>query len=259
MKHQARKRFGQHFLVDQSVIADIVGLINPQHNQHIVEIGPGQAALTKPLLEQVGSITALEIDRDLSASLRKRFGAALRLVEADALAYDFFQLNPQPLRVVGNLPYNISSPLLVHLIRFASAISDQVFMLQKEVVQRIVAPADTSDYGRLSVIMQAYWQPSMDLLVVPGAFDPPPAVDSAMVSLRHKADPLGISVLPALEQVLNVAFEQRRKMLRGRFLPWLLSQGIDTSGLPSIVETARAQEVSVEDYCQLALRLAAKA
>ena len=185
MKHIARKRFGQHFLSDQSVIAAIVDAINPQPAQPMVEIGPGLAALTQPLVERLGHLTVIELDRDLAARLRTR--AQLRVVESDVLRVDFAALardvGAPKLRVVGNLPYNISTPILFHLLDHVPVVQDQHFMLQKEVIDRMVAHPATSDYGRLSVMLQ--WRYAMQnvLFVPPESFDPPPRVDSKMVSM----------------------------------------------------------------------------
>lgn len=183
MKHIARKRFGQHFLSDQSVIAAIVDAINPQPAQPMVEIGPGLAALTQPLVERLGHLTVIELDRDLAARLRTR--AQLRVVESDVLRVDFAALardvGAPKLRVVGNLPYNISTPILFHLLAHVDVVQDQHFMLQKEVIDRMVAMPATADYGRLSVMLQ--WRYDMEnvLFVPPDAFEPPPRVDSAVV------------------------------------------------------------------------------
>jgi 16S rRNA (adenine1518-N6/adenine1519-N6)-dimethyltransferase len=259
--HRARKRFGQHFLADAGIVRAIVDAIAPRDGQRIVEIGPGLAALTHALLERIDSIQAVEIDRDLAARLRQRYSEAqLRLHEADALAFDFSSALDEParaaglrLRVVGNLPYNISSPLLVRLLEFRALIHDQHFMLQKEVVERIVAPPGGRDYGRLSVLMQAYLHCDNLFDVPPEAFDPPPRVDSAVVRMtvrreREMEDPA------PLQQVLAVAFGQRRKMLRGTLLPWLAARGVSVEG---IEPTARAEEIDVETWRVLAARLAA--
>jgi len=261
--HRARKRFGQHFLADAGVVRAIVDAIAPKDGQHIVEIGPGLAALTDALLERVDAIQAVEIDRDLAARLRRRHSPdRLVLHEADALAFDFAAALPQGaadagqrLRIVGNLPYNISSPLLVRLLDCRAIVEDQHFMLQKEVVDRIVAAPGGADYGRLSVLMQAYHHCDSLFDVPPGAFDPPPRVDSAVVRMTVRRDRVGEDPAP-LQQLLAVAFGQRRKMLRGTLLPWLAQRGVDAAG---VEPTARAEEIDVETWRTLAARLAAAA
>ena len=230
--HRARKRFGQHFLVDAGVVQAIVEAIAPRDGQQIVEIGPGLAALTDALLERVDSIQAVELDRDLARRLRERYpDTRLALHEADALEFDFGQALPagagaegRRLRVVGNLPYNISSPLLVRLLDFRAIVDDQHFMLQKEVVDRIVAAPGTADYGRLAVLMQSFCH-CVKLFDVPAsAFDPPPRVESAVVRLVVRRDRDTVDPAP-LQAVLAAAFGQRRKMLRGTLLPWLAQRG----------------------------------
>lgn len=254
MKHQPRKRFGQHFLVDTSVLDAIVAAIAPRPGQVVVEIGPGLGSLTERLLPELDRLQAIEIDRDLVARLSLRFPPErLVLHEADALAFDFGSMAAgRELRVVGNLPYNISSPLLIHLLEFIDRIADQHFMLQKEVVDRIVAAPCTSEYGRLSVMMQAFHQ-VVDLFVVPpAAFDPPPRVESAVLRMVPRARPL-VGDRQALERLLAVAFNQRRKMLRGTLIPWLVQQGVDPE-MPAfgLVPTARPEEISVECYAAIA-------
>ncbi|MFA7667313.1 MAG: 16S rRNA (adenine(1518)-N(6)/adenine(1519)-N(6))-dimethyltransferase RsmA [Burkholderiaceae bacterium] len=261
--HRARKRFGQHFLVDAGVVHAIVEAIAPRAGQLIVEIGPGRAALTDALLERIDSLQAIEIDRDLAARLRRHYPASqLRLHEADALDFDFAKArdgaaptagNPKRLRVVGNLPYNVSSPLLVRLLDFRALIDDQHFMLQKEVVDRIVAAPGSSDYGRLSVLMQAHLYCDSLFEVPPTAFDPPPRVDSAVVRMIVRRDRETEDPGP-LQQLLAVAFGQRRKMLRGTLLPWLAERGVDAEEL---VPTARAEDIDVETWRRLAARLVA--
>ena len=249
----ARKRFGQHFLVDASVVAAIVSAIDPRPAQRIFEIGPGDGVLTGALLARVPRLGAVEIDRDLAARLRRRFGDRLALIEADVLAIDLAALVAEgPLRLVGNLPYNISTPLLVRLLECRDKVIDQHFMLQKEVVDRIVAGPGSAAYGRLGVLLQAYYDVESLFEVPPAAFDPPPRVDSAVVRMLPRLEPVAAD--PAsLSALLAAAFGQRRKMLRGTLLPWLASQGIDDSGLPP---TARAEDVPVAQWVALAARLA---
>lgn len=254
--HVARKRFGQHFLVDASVIAAIVAAIDPREGQVIVEIGPGLAALTEALLERVPRLHAVEIDRDLAARLRRRWGPQrLELHEADALHFDFSRIAAggdaaAPLRLVGNLPYNISSPLLFHLMASAPAIIDQHFMLQREVIDRMVAKPRTADYGRLSVMLQSRYAMHKLFDVPPEAFNPPPRVVSAVVRMvplpETRRRPASQA---AFEQVVARAFAQRRKMLRRGLAEWV--SAIDWQGL-GIPETDRAEELSVDQFMALA-------
>jgi 16S rRNA (adenine1518-N6/adenine1519-N6)-dimethyltransferase len=252
MKHIARKRFGQHFLCDGGIIEAIVREINPQPGQPVVEIGPGLAALTQPLVERLGHLTVVELDRDLAARLRTH--AQLTVVESDVLKVDFSALAQQmaapKIRVVGNLPYNISSPILFHLLDHVQAIEDQHFMLQKEVIDRMVASPCTAAYGRLSVMLQ--WRYAMDnvLFVPPESFDPPPRVDSAVVRMVPLAEPPALA-LPTLETLVQVAFSQRRKLLRHSLGRWLQEQGFDGN----FDLQRRAEEVPVAEYVALALTL----
>lgn len=250
MAHQARKRFGQHFLVDDTIIDSIVRAINPQPDDNIVEIGPGLSALTEPLLQRLKHLKVVEIDRDLAARLRSQHAPErLTVVESDALQVDFAALGPQ-LRVVGNLPYNISSPLLFHLLASAPAIIDQHFMLQREVIDRMVAKPRTADYGRLSVMLQSRYAMHKLFDVPPEAFDPPPRVVSAVVRMvplpEQRRKPASQA---AFEQVVARAFAQRRKMLRRGLADW--ASAIDWQGL-GIPETARAEELSVDQFMALA-------
>ncbi|AWI54648.1 16S rRNA (adenine(1518)-N(6)/adenine(1519)-N(6))-dimethyltransferase [Aquabacterium olei] len=246
--HVARKRFGQHFLSDSGVIDEIVRAIDPRPGQALVEIGPGLAALTNPVVERSGQLTVIELDRDLAARLRKR--PELSVVESDVLKVDFAALQAQigrKLRVIGNLPYNISSPILFHLLPVADVVEDQHFMLQKEVVDRMVASPGSKDYGRLSVMLQ--WRYDMENVVdvPPEAFDPPPRVDSAVVRMTPFAAPPDID--PAvLEELVAVAFSQRRKLLRHTLGAWIAQRGLD-SGFDL---QRRAEEVPVADYLSLA-------
>lgn len=213
--HTPRKRFGQNFLIDDGVIHAIVAAIGPAPDDTIVEIGPGLGALTRPLLERVPHLHAIELDRDLIARLEKTFPASrLTLHSADALKFDFAQLG-QNLRIVGNLPYNISSPLLFHLMDFAAYIRDLYFMLQKEVVERMVAAPSTPHYGRLSVMLQRRFHLEWLLDVPPIAFNPVPKVDSAVVRLIPKtADEITPLDEALFARVVATAFSQRRKTLR---------------------------------------------
>jgi 16S rRNA (adenine1518-N6/adenine1519-N6)-dimethyltransferase len=258
VKHVARKRFGQHFLTDGSVLGAIVQTISPKADEHMLEIGPGLAALTERLLDYLPVLSAIEIDRDLARGLRQRFGDKLDLVEADVLKVDLKALPvfgfPNKARIVGNLPYNISSPLLIHLLDVRDRVVDQHFMLQKEVVDRLVAEPGTSDYGRLTVVMQCFYAMENVLFVPPTAFDPPPRVDSAIVRMIPLREAL-VKDFPSLEKMLAIAFGQRRKMLRGTLIPWLAQQGIHEHGL---LPTARPEDVAVQEYARLARTLASK-
>jgi 16S rRNA (adenine1518-N6/adenine1519-N6)-dimethyltransferase len=249
MKHVARKRFGQHFLSDESIIHAIVREIDPRPGQPMVEIGPGLAALTQPLVERLGRLTVIELDRDLAARLRQH--PQLDVVESDVLKVDFRQLAAgRRLRIVGNLPYNISSPILFHLLEFVDCVEDQHFMLQKEVVDRMVAAPSTADYGRLSVMLQ--WRYAMEdvLFVPPASFDPPPRVDSAVVRMVPLAEPARVE--PALlSELVQVAFSQRRKILRHTLGKWLEQKGF--SGDFDVQR--RAEEVPVAEYLSVATRL----
>jgi 16S rRNA (adenine1518-N6/adenine1519-N6)-dimethyltransferase len=250
-KHIARKRFGQHFLTDKSIITDIVDAINPQVGQVMVEIGPGLAALTQPLVERLGHLTVIELDRDLAARLRQH--QHLTVIESDVLRVDFSKiLTPAPgrqkIRVVGNLPYNISTPILFHLLDYVDGIEDQYFMLQKEVIDRMVAPADSSDYSRLSVMLQWRYEMANILFVPPTSFDPPPRVDSAIVSMLPRANPPAIDV-NRLSEVVQVAFSQRRKLMRHTLGKWLEEKKY----AGNFDLQRRAQEVPVQEYIDLAL------
>ena len=256
MKHVARKRFGQHFLTDGAIIDAIVDAIDPHPGEPVIEIGPGLAALTNPLLQRLGQLTVIELDRDLAARLRR--DSRLQVIESDVLKVDFAELSQRlggvRLRVVGNLPYNISSPILFHLLDHAAHIQDQHFMLQKEVIDRMVAKPSTAAYGRLSVMLQ--WRYEMEdlLFVPPESFDPPPRVDSAVVRMRPLATPPALDVA-LLSQLVQVAFSQRRKLLRNTLGTWLQTQGF--AGTFDLQR--RAEEVPVQEYVDLACALRASA
>jgi 16S rRNA (adenine1518-N6/adenine1519-N6)-dimethyltransferase len=254
--HIARKRFGQHFLTDDHVIRSIVKAIGPRQGEHVVEIGPGQAALTYALLDHLPHLDVIELDRDLVAWLRKKFPAErLTVFEGDVLAFDFFQL-PAPFRLVGNLPYNISTPLMVRLIDFRHLLVDQHYMLQKEVVERICAAPDTAAYGRLTVLMQAFFETEHLFNVGPESFDPPPKVESAIVRLLPQTRAHNVAV-PTLERLLGVAFGQRRKMIRKTLVPWLVEQGVDLelAGISELDGTLRPENIDVDTYLRLATAL----
>ena len=284
MKHVARKRFGQHFLTDAAIIDAIVDAIAPQPGDAMVEIGPGLAALTQPLVERLGKLTVIELDRDLAVRLRNH--PQLSVVQADVLKVDFSALavelaaddpaaglrpacispvNPTggpelvegpaqrrsvgapSLRVVGNLPYNISTPILFHLLDHVAVVQDQHFMLQKEVIDRMVAPPGSKDYSRLSVMLQ--WRYAMEnvLFVPPESFDPPPRVDSAIVRMVPLATPPAID-LALFGELVQTAFSQRRKILRNTLGKWLEARGF--AGEFDLQR--RAEEVPVAEYVALA-------
>jgi 16S rRNA (adenine1518-N6/adenine1519-N6)-dimethyltransferase len=254
VKHQARKRFGQHFLTDQGVIAEIVDAIAPEAGQQMVEIGPGLAAMTQPLVERVGHLQVIELDRDLATRLRLH--KHLTVHEADVLKVDVTalakNLNTQTLRVVGNLPYNISTPILFHLLDHVAVIQDQHFMLQKEVVERMVAAPASAAYGRLSVMLQ--WRYAMEMVVAVGpmAFEPPPRVDSAVVRMTPHPQPAPLP-LPLLSELVQVAFSQRRKLLRHTLGRWLQERGVAAD----FDVQRRAEEVAVAEYVRLAQQVSA--
>lgn len=258
--HQARKRFGQNFLVDQSIITAIVNAVAPHDGERLVEIGPGLAALTAPLIQRVGRLHAIEIDRDIVARLKKRFAPEqLCIHEGDALAFDFSGLAQSlggTLRIVGNLPYNISTPLLFHLAQFAEQVADMHFMLQKEVVDRMVALPGSADYGRLSVMLQYRFTMASLFLVPPESFEPAPKVESAIVRMvpRPRSELLARDS-ELFSQIVSAAFSQRRKMLRNT-----LKAHASEAQLISldIQPTARAEDIAVADYVRLANLLLAK-
>ncbi len=258
-KHIPRKRFGQHFLCDHGVIEAIVSAIAPRPGDAMVEIGPGLAALTQPLVERMGRLTVIELDRDLAQRLREH--AQLDVIESDVLQVDFAQLRQThpatqagapglKLRVVGNLPYNISTPILFHLLNFVELVQDQHFMLQKEVIDRMVARPATSDYSRLSVMLQ--WRYAMEnvLPVPPTSFNPPPRVDSAVVRMLPLTEPPVLDPR-RLSEIVQVAFSQRRKIMRHTLGRWL--QEHDFGG--SFDSQRRAEEVPVAEYVALAQAL----
>jgi 16S rRNA (adenine1518-N6/adenine1519-N6)-dimethyltransferase len=254
--HRARRRFSQNFLHDAHYIRRIVDAIDPRPGDRIVEIGPGLGALTEPLIERAGRVAAVEIDRDLAARLRDRFAAEqLSLIETDALALDWPALaaaDPRPLRIVGNLPYHISTPLLFALLPIAARVRDQHFMLQKEVVDRMVASPGGRDYGRLSVMLQFRYRLARLLVVPPGAFSPVPKVDSAIVRLLPRPS----DELPAVDgevfgRVVTAAFGQRRKTLRNALAGLLDEASIRACGVDP---GARAESLPVTAFAALAER-----
>jgi 16S rRNA (adenine1518-N6/adenine1519-N6)-dimethyltransferase len=254
VKHVARKRFGQHFLTDAGVIDDIVAAIDPKPGDALVEIGPGLGAMTDPLAARCTRLTVIELDRDLAARLRRR--PELDVVEGDVLRVDFGALAQQlgaKLRVVGNLPYNISTPILFHLLDAVASIEDQHFMLQKEVVQRMAAGPGGKEYGRLSVMLQWRYDIESVLDVPPEAFEPPPRVESAVVRMQPLPE---VPRLDAglLEELVAVAFSQRRKLLRNTLGRWLEQRGFDGE----FDVQRRAEEVPVAQYVQLAQALSTR-
>ena len=256
MKHIPRKRFGQNFLVDAQVVSDIVMAISPARGDRVVEIGPGLGALTEPLLQRLDHLHVVEIDRDIVARLRKRYPPdRVTIHEGDALAFDFASLG-NDLRIVGNLPYNISTPLLFHLAACASQVRDMHFMLQKEVVERMVAEPGDSEFGRLSVMLQYRFWLEWLIDVPPTSFDPPPKVDSAVVRMI----PRPLTELTAVDEgvlskLVAAAFAQRRKMLRNN-----LKGIIDDAAFAElgIDPTRRAEDIAVADYVRAANWLAKK-
>ncbi len=251
--HRPRKRFGQHFLRDRQVIDRIVAAINPRPGQHIVEIGPGEGVLTRPILERAGQLDVVELDRDLAAILAERLGnpQGLNIHQADALKFDFSALaGAVPIRIIGNLPYNISTPLIFHLLAQADAISDMLFMLQKEVVDRLVAAPGTSAYGRLSVMASLYCEMDWLFDVPPQAFKPPPKVDSAIIRMMPKPLTEGDrALLPALEQIVRTSFGQRRKTLRKSLKSLIDDQTFEAAGVDP---AARPETLSLNQFKTLA-------
>ena len=248
-QHIPRKRFGQHFLTDKPLIDEIIDLIDPQAGETLVEIGPGLGAMTLPLLARHQPLTVIELDRDLAARLRKR--GDVEVIESDVLKVDFKALAAEKgakLRVVGNLPYNISTPILFHLLTAVDDVVDQHFMLQKEVVDRMAAAPGGKDYGRLSVMLQWRYDIESVLDVPPEAFDPPPRVDSAIVRMTPLKTPPALD--PALLGALvTSAFSQRRKLLRHSLGKWLAEKGYQG---PFDLQR-RAEEVPVAEFIALAL------
>ena len=258
--HIARKRFGQNFLQDQNVIANIVRAIDPSNNDCLTEIGPGLAALTEPLLERVDHMHVVELDRDLVARLQKRFAPErLTIHSADALEFDFLSIDATgkaQRKVVGNLPYNISSPLLFHLAQFAPHIGVQVFMLQKEVIERMVAQPSDKAYGRLSVMLQYRYEMEHLFDVPPHAFIPAPKVTSAVVRMYpRKPEQLHARDEAHLSQLVAQAFSQRRKMLRNTLSDMTTQEQLIACG---IAPTARAEELSVAQFVNLSNYLLAQ-
>lgn len=251
--HRPRKRFGQHFLHDSSDIARIVAAISPRADDLVVEIGPGEGVLTGPVLASGGELIAIELDRDLAAALPQRLGFPdkLTVIQKDALAVDFSSLaQGRPLRIIGNLPYNISTPILFHLFKQHAEIRDMHFMLQKEVVDRLVAHPGNKQYGRLSVMAAFHCQMTRLFDVPPGAFRPPPKVDSSIIRMLPKAQSeTDRALLPALSEVVRQAFGQRRKTLRNSLKGLLDETAIRAAGIDP---TVRAETLGLEQFRELA-------
>ena len=255
---RARKRFGQHFLHDPGVIQRIVAAVAPRPGEALVVIGPGHGAITEALLAAAGALDVVEIDRDLAAGLRVAFAdqAGFVLHEGDALEFDWAALaaaRGRPLRLVGNLPYNISTPLLFRLLAARSAIRDMHFMLQKEVVERIVAAPDSESYGRLGVMLAPFVTATRLFDIGPGAFRPPPRVQSSIVRLQLRPEPPEWALAPAYGRVVTAAFAQRRKTLRNALAGLLDEAGLRAAGIDP---GARAETLSAEQFGALARRVA---
>lgn len=254
--HRPRKRFGQHFLHDAEVIARLVSAIRPGERDHVVEIGPGEGVLTGPLLEAGARVTAIELDRDLAAALPERLGFPERLevIQADVLQVDLAAVGGAGMRVVGNLPYNISTPIMFRLFEWRELIADMHFMLQKEVVDRLVAGPGSKQYGRLSVMAAFHCRMERLFNVPPDAFRPPPKVDSAIIRMIPKAlDEATLARLTPLEDVVRRAFGQRRKTLRNALKGLVDENQLESAGVDP---KARAETVPLEGFLTLADQLA---
>ncbi|WP_286233616.1 16S rRNA (adenine(1518)-N(6)/adenine(1519)-N(6))-dimethyltransferase RsmA [Thalassotalea sediminis] len=252
--HQARKRFGQNFLHDQAIISQIVDAINPEPGENLVEIGPGLGALTEPVIERAGDISVVELDRDLAHRLRHHpfLAKHLTIYEQDALKFDFTTLcsEDKPLKIFGNLPYNISTPLIFHLLSFRDAVKDMHFMLQKEVVERMAAGPNSKAYGRLSIMTQYQCQVIPVMEIGPEAFQPPPKVDSAIVRLvPHKTIANPVKDLATLNQVCTTAFNQRRKTIRNSFKKLIDITAIESLGIDA---SLRPENITLDQYIALA-------
>jgi 16S rRNA (adenine1518-N6/adenine1519-N6)-dimethyltransferase len=257
--HQARKRFGQNFLIDQNIIEKIVAAIAPAPSHNLIEIGPGQGAITGPLLEKCPQLNVVELDRDLIPLLEKKFEQfpGLKIHQGDALKTDFskFYTNERPLRIIGNLPYNISTPLLFHLLKFNEQILDMYFMLQKEVVDRLGASPGEKSYGRLSVMVQYYCKVHPLFLVPPTAFRPAPKVESAIVQLRPYTTPPHVAKsIPTLSKLVRTCFQQRRKTIRNSLKLFLNTEQLNQLDIDL---TLRPENLSVATFVQLSNQMEA--
>jgi 16S rRNA (adenine1518-N6/adenine1519-N6)-dimethyltransferase len=255
----AKKHLGQHFLHERGIINKIVQAVDPKPGDHLVEIGPGQGAITFPLLDRHGELTVIEFDRDLIFPLTEaaRAHGTLEVIHRDVLSVDFTALTggEGQIRLVGNLPYNLSSPILFHALEHAAAIRDMHFMLQKEVVDRMAAGPGSKVYGRLGVMLQAYCHVTPLFNVPPGAFRPPPKVDSAVVRLVPRApETIGVADPEKYSAVVRDAFGQRRKTLRNALSKLCDAAAIEAAG---IRPDARAEQIEVADFVRLANHLAA--
>jgi len=255
-QHRARKRFGQNFLSDEGIIQRIIQSINPKKGERLIEIGPGLGALTCPILDIIGEMDVIELDRDIIPKLQLNCGldntqqGRLRVHNKDVLKFDFNTLNySQPLRIIGNLPYNISTPIIFHLVEYCEQIQDMYFMLQKEVVQRLAAKPDTSNYSRLSVMAQYHFQVTPLFIVPPESFEPMPKVDSAIVRLvPHKIKPVQVNDEKAFAKLISQAFSQRRKTLRNVLKDICTAQQMQAVGIDP---TSRAQTLTLEQFANL--------
>ncbi|VAW62591.1 SSU rRNA (adenine(1518)-N(6)/adenine(1519)-N(6))-dimethyltransferase [hydrothermal vent metagenome] len=256
IQHRAKKRFGQNFLSDQSIIHRIIQSINPKPGERIIEIGPGLGALTCPILNIAGQIDVIELDRDIIPKLQLNCGLDqvqnnnLRIHNIDVLRFDFAELNyPEPLRIIGNLPYNISTPIIFHLVSYSSMIQDMYFMLQKEVVQRLAAKPDTSNYSRLSVMAQYYFNVTPLFLVPAESFQPIPKVESAIVRLiPHAEKPVQVNDEKAFAKLVTQAFSQRRKTLRNVLRDICTPEQLESAGIDP---ASRAQTLTLQQFADL--------
>lgn len=256
--HKARKRFGQNFLVDNYYIDQIIEQIHPQPDQHVVEIGPGLGAITKLLLPPIsGQLTVVEIDNDLAERLQQNYSEQITIVHQDVLTVDFAQIyTGSPLKIVGNLPYNISTPLMFHLTQYLDKIEDVHVMLQKEMAQRLLAEPCSKHYGRLTVMMQYYFDIALGFHLPPSAFHPAPKVDSSFIEMRPILQPEVVCMdKPLFEKVVNQAFQQRRKTLRNTLRNLMKEE--DFIAL-AIEPSLRPDNLSVQDYVNITNYLSEK-
>lgn len=253
---RAAKHLGQHFLTDDSVISQMVACIAPREGDHLIEIGPGLGALTLPVLSRAKEMTAIEFDCRVIAPLTMKVAnvGKLKLIEADVLTVQFADIASAPIRLIGNLPYNLSSPILFHCLAQREHLMDMHFMLQKEVVERICAEPNSKDYGRLSIMLQLYLETENLFDISPDAFDPPPKVDSAVVRLTPLSAPRWqVDDEAVFEKVVRIAFSQRRKMLRKSLSQWFSSEALETLGIDP---TARPETLNGEGFAVIANALA---
>ena len=248
--HKARKRFGQHFLSDQTIIKQIINIINPQKHDHIIEIGPGKGALTIPIIKSIDKLNVIEIDKDLVNFLKKNIDSELLIIhENDALKFNYSKLNHSDLRIIGNLPYNISTPLLFHLLSYKNLIKEMLFMLQKEVVERICAKCGTKQYGRLSVTLQYYCDVESLLVIKPDAFNPSPKIDSAIIKITPLVQPrYKLNSDESFKIIVREAFSQRRKTIRNGLKNYLNEDEIEKIGIPL---NERAENLHIKDFVKL--------